>query len=64
MGQRRPTPFRPELEALLEERIELRIRLSLMERRPHGLADDIASIKKRLREIEQSAAQLWKNPNS
>jgi len=52
------------LEALLDERDHLRIKLSLAQDRVAPGSEEIVAMRKQLIELEKTINQSWKNPNS
>jgi hypothetical protein len=55
--QRKPTPPNPELEALVEELIDLRVRRVLLSEELKPSVEKIESVSRRIAEIERLVAK-------
>jgi hypothetical protein len=56
---RKPTPFGPRLEALLDERDHLQIQISLAADGQGANSDELDAMHKRLFQVEDEIARNW-----
>lgn len=62
--ERQQLQIAQRLEALLDERDHLFIKISLAQDRLAPGSEEIVSMRKQLIELEKTINQSWKNPNS
>jgi len=61
---RKPIEVGPRLEALLDERDHLRIKINLAENSPEALPEELKALRRRLFDLDLQISKQWEAPSA
>jgi hypothetical protein len=61
---REPTEIGPRLEALLDVRDHLRVKINLAENNPDTLPEELVMLKRTLFELDRDILKHWETPDA